>query len=94
MRDPDRIPEVLAAIEQAWTLKPDLRLGEVLNLACLMVGEQSAIGRGRITSMSDGPRERALFVVPCSRRALLEPLEVANYILRVLREDRLTDRPE
>ena len=44
MRDPDRVPEVLAAIESAWRLKPELRLGQVLNLACLAIGEQHAIG--------------------------------------------------
>jgi hypothetical protein len=38
------MPELLAAIESAWTLKPDLRLGQVLNLACLAIGERLAMG--------------------------------------------------
>ena len=43
-RDPDRIPEVLAAIEAAWRLMPDLRLGQVLNLACLAIDYPQAVG--------------------------------------------------
>ena len=34
MRDPARIPLVLAAIERAWLHHEDWRLGQVINLAC------------------------------------------------------------
>ena len=30
MRDPKRIPEVLAAIEKVWRKHPDLRLGQLI----------------------------------------------------------------
>ena len=33
MRDPDRIPEILAQIEEAWKRHPDMRFGQlVVNL--------------------------------------------------------------
>ena len=31
MRDPNRIPEVLAALEKAWKANPELRLGQLLS---------------------------------------------------------------
>lgn len=30
MRDPARIPQVLAAIERVWEKSPDMRLGQIL----------------------------------------------------------------
>ncbi len=33
MRDPNRIPKVLKAIEQYWEKHPDLRLGQLLSNA-------------------------------------------------------------
>lgn len=30
MRDPERIPEVLAAVREAWLENPDLRLGQLI----------------------------------------------------------------
>ena len=36
MRDPDRIPEILAAIEREWKKTPDLRLGQLLIAAMRM----------------------------------------------------------
>lgn len=34
MRDPDRIPQVLKAIEKIWRVYPDMRLGQLVsNLA-------------------------------------------------------------
>lgn len=30
MRDPERIPVLLAAIEEYWTRNPDLRLGQLI----------------------------------------------------------------
>lgn len=30
-RDPKRIPEVLKAIQEAWELAPDLRLGQLIS---------------------------------------------------------------
>lgn len=33
MRDPNRIPMVLAAVGRAWTERPDERLGQLLNNA-------------------------------------------------------------
>lgn len=35
MRDPNRIPIVLAAVERAWREHPDLRLGQVLTNAVI-----------------------------------------------------------
>ena len=35
MRDPDRIPGVLAKIQEIWERFPDLRLGQLLeNISC------------------------------------------------------------
>lgn len=34
MRDPERIPLLLATLERAWRRHPDLRFGQVVNLAC------------------------------------------------------------
>lgn len=31
MRDPDRIPEVLASVRRAWQANPDLRLGQLIS---------------------------------------------------------------
>ena len=30
MRDPDRIPEILAALGEVWSQYPDLRLGQLI----------------------------------------------------------------
>jgi hypothetical protein len=34
MRDPNRIPKVLAAIQQVWEQSPDLRLCQLLQSLC------------------------------------------------------------
>lgn len=32
-RDPERIPRLLAALEELWTANPDLRLGQIMGNA-------------------------------------------------------------
>lgn len=38
MRDPNRIPQMLKAIEELWRASPDLRLGQLLVTATNMSG--------------------------------------------------------
>jgi uncharacterized protein YihD (DUF1040 family) len=38
MRDPARIPEVLAAIHNVWKRNPDLRLGQIVTIATAKSG--------------------------------------------------------
>lgn len=33
MRDPNRIPEILKVLERVWTQHPDLRLGQLIDVA-------------------------------------------------------------
>lgn len=33
MRDPDRIPRMLALLERIWRANPDMRLGQIIEVA-------------------------------------------------------------
>jgi hypothetical protein len=63
VRDPDRIPAVLAALERRWKEQPDLRLGQLL----------VALLRRQISNLSTAEEGRRLFNVEDSQ--LLEWLE-------------------
>jgi len=34
MRDPERIPKVMAGLQELWEQLPDLRLGQLLTILC------------------------------------------------------------
>jgi hypothetical protein len=53
MRDPNRIPEVIAAQEEAWRKNPDLRLGQLIVVATHMIGRDVVCPE--IFSIEDGP---------------------------------------
>lgn len=40
MRDPNRIPQILAAIEKIWLEDPDLRLGQLMVIATNFSGKK------------------------------------------------------
>lgn len=54
-RDPDRIPEVLALLEERWRAVPDQRLGQVLvNLVRRELGPEPAREGEAIFALEDG----------------------------------------
>lgn len=53
-RDPDRIPEVLAALEARWREAPDQRLGQVLiNLVRRELAPEPADEANRLFALED-----------------------------------------
>lgn len=43
MRNPARIPQILQKLEQVWTLAPDFRLGQLVEVALNHSGSQADV---------------------------------------------------
>jgi hypothetical protein len=50
MRDPNRIPALLSALEQVWRQHPDLRLGQ---LVYILIHNDEGVTPGRLFGVED-----------------------------------------